>query len=344
MSEKETLTKMLRRWADGIIDACEPCETLTGKTFRTCKGDCTSWLREIADIIEYEQKRAIEEAQDVSVHKTMTAWAEQRGLPPFSEGERVNEWLERCYLPMPSYEDGEPVEVGSVCKWGVVAAVEVTASEGGWGNWLVRCGEDGEPHEGTLNQRVERGVLVEGKLVNVGDRLWFGDEVVAVRKVLDGTHILTDHTTTDTEGEEILYPFEPGELSWECPVPKVLDADGNPLEVGQNRYSIRTRQLVVVNQVRDDWCICTVLGDGCTHGTGGFEPSDLTSKEPDTMERIREDAKKTVSVYWGCEDAGCTDCTSKVDGKTPADRYGVSDCEIALILDLISRTEEVCGR
>lgn len=189
--------------------------------------------------------------------------------------------IEREYLPMPRYEDGEPVEVGSVCCWGTVESVEVTDGDGGWGNWLVRCGEDGEPHEGTLNQRVERGVLVEGKLVNVGDRLWFGDDVVAVRMVRDGTHILTDRTVIDENGYEVLYPFEPDELSWE---------------------------------------------------------------RPDTIERISEDAKKRVAVYWGCEGAICADCPAKVGGKRPADRYGVDECLSAMKLDLVRRTKKVCGK
>ncbi len=191
------------------------------------------------------------------------------------------ERLEHCYLPMPRYEDGEPVEVGSVCEWGVVAAVEVTASDGGWGNWLVRCGEDAEPHEGTLNQLVERSVLVEGNPVRRGDKLWFGDERVTVCMVRDGTHILTDRTVIDENGYEVLYPFEPDELSWE---------------------------------------------------------------RPDTIERISEDAKKRVAVYWGCEGAICADCPAKVGGKRPADRYGVGECMSAMKLDLVRRTKKVCGK
>ena len=221
------------------------------------------------------------DSDDTVIDKTMVAF-DLMNIADIADREQLAsaERLEHCYLPMPRYEDGEPVEVGSVCEWGVVAAVEVTASDGGWGNWLIRCGEDVEPHEGSLNQRVERGVLVEGKLVNVGDRLWFGDDVVAVRYICDG-YIMTDYTTTDTDGNEIIYPFEPGELSWE---------------------------------------------------------------RPDTMERIREDALKSATVYWGCNSSFCTDCPTKVDGKKPAERYGVSDCFDAMKLDLVRRTKKVCGR
>lgn len=243
MSEKETLTKMLRRWADDKnATICEICCYMTGTSYSSdcdCDCDCNAWKRKLADITERE------------------------------------------YLPMPRYEDGEPVEVGSVCEWGVVESVEVTASDGGWGNWLVRCGEDGEPHEGTLDQRVERGALVEGKPVKVGDELWAGGDRVTVRKVLDCTHIVTDYTVTDAEGDEVAYPFELDELTWE---------------------------------------------------------------RPDNMERIREDALNNFVDYWGCEDTPCQRCPAKVGGKTPAERYGVGSCQTAVRFDLISRTEEVCGR
>ena len=236
MSEKETLPQVLRRWAMEDADTCEPCEKLTGKEFKNCKGDCTSWLREIADIIERE------------------------------------------YLPMPRYEDGETVMIGSVCEWGFVESVEITASIDGWGNWLVRCGEDGVPHEGTLSQRVERGVLVEGKPVLKGDKLWSSDP--------------------ETEYFAKVSGIDNGKL-------RILWEDG-------------------VADIAD--------------------PSELTWYRPDTIERIREDALKSAPVYWGCDGTPCNRCPAKVDGKKPADRYGVGSCLVAVKLDLISRTEEVCGR
>ena len=61
------------------------------------------------------------------------------------------------------------------------------------------------------------------------------------------------------------------------------------------------------------------------------------------MERIREDATKSFVDYWGCRDIGCSECPAKVDGMTPNKRYG-DDCCAAMALDLVRRTEEVCGR
>ena len=64
---------------------------------------------------------------------------------------------------------------------------------------------------------------------------------------------------------------------------------------GQNRWSIRRRVQVVVNQVGADYCLCTELGNGCMHGTAGFEPSDLTSREPDSLEKLRDDMREAMA-------------------------------------------------
>lgn len=83
-----------------------------------------------------------------------------------------------------------------------------------------------------IDERVKRPapVVVDGRPVKLGDELWFGDEKVTARWFCEG-HIMTDYTTTDAEGEEIVYPFDPSELSWERPAPKVLDADGRARQV-----------------------------------------------------------------------------------------------------------------
>lgn len=148
--------------------------------------------------------------------------------------------IERQYVPVPRFPDGEPVREGCETLYGTVELIDVEVSDGGWGNWVIHI-TDGECIEGTFSQRVER------------------------------------------------------------PEPKVLDADGNPLEVGQNRWSIRGRVQVVVNQVGADYCLCTELGNGCTHGTAGFEPSDLTSREPDSLEKAMERFQSILEDHDGLE-------------------------------------------
>lgn len=148
--------------------------------------------------------------------------------------------IERQYVPVPRFPDGEPVREGSETRYGTVSYIDVEVSDTCWGNWIIHTDDD-NCIEGTLSQRVER------------------------------------------------------------PAPKVLDADGNPLETGRNRWSIRTGEQVVVNQVRADFCLCTVLGDGCTHGTIGIEPSGLTSREPDSLEKAMERFQSILEDHDGLE-------------------------------------------
>ena len=71
--------------------------------------------------------------------------------------------------------------------------------------------------------------------------------------------------------------------------PKVLDADGVEIKAGENRFSIEHGYEVIVNQVNPDYCICSQLGNGCTLGSSGYKPSDLTHREPDSLSKFRDD-------------------------------------------------------
>lgn len=63
--------------------------------------------------------------------------------------------IERTYVPVPRYEDEEPVSQGSSTDYGTVEFIDVEVSDGGWGNWVVHL-DDGSCIEGTFSQRVER--------------------------------------------------------------------------------------------------------------------------------------------------------------------------------------------
>ena len=215
MEERESAAQMLRRIAGGNSN-CALCEELMG--LRHCSvsdGDCDACLRKLADMVDAEQ-RSIIDAQDGSAHKTVKLWAKRHGMPYIANGESLTEWMGRCFVPVPRFEDGSMVEPGSVSYWGTVKFAEVEVSGGGWGNWHLHIDETSEVIDGTLNERVPRGLLVEGKPVREGDSLWFDTERVIVTDV-DGLSdtIFTDYLTEDTEGEWFPYPFESAELSWE---------------------------------------------------------------------------------------------------------------------------------
>ncbi len=208
----------------------------------------------------------------------LDAIIEKQGWPERGVGEPLEDYMGRCFVPVPRYDDDTVVEPGSVSCWGTVEFVEVEVSDGGWGNWMLHIAETSTVIDGSLNQRVPRGVLVEGEPASVGDVLWSRDPETLYSAKIVG--------------------IEEGKL-------RILWEDGL---------------------------------------AGVADPSELSWKSPDSMERIREDARTDGYGYWGCKYLSCINCPTKVGGKTPAERYGASDCWEAQKLDLISRTEEVCGR
>lgn len=140
-------------------------------------------------------------------------------------------------------------------------------------------------------------------------------------------------------------PFElVDEYIARCFEPRFAVIEGRDAMPGDKLWFGNER--VTVRYVRDGH----IMTDYTTTDAGGnkivypFEPCELTWDRPDSMERIREDARKRMTAYWGCEGALCTDCPATVGGMNPSDRYGRFGCLSAMRLDLIRRTEEVCGR
>ena len=62
----------------------------------------------LADKIDAELAQARKE----SLRQGAELWAKANGWPDFREGEDFGAWLDRCALPRPRFEDGEPVQFG----------------------------------------------------------------------------------------------------------------------------------------------------------------------------------------------------------------------------------------
>ena len=79
---------------------------------RCCERGCGVCLRRmlsaLADMVDAEVAAAREE----SAREGMAIIAAAEGWPALRDGESVTEWMGRCWLPRPRYDDGEPVEVG----------------------------------------------------------------------------------------------------------------------------------------------------------------------------------------------------------------------------------------
>ena len=124
--------------------------------------------------------------------------------------------------------------------------------------------------------------------------------------------------------------------------PEVMDYDGVPIHVGDTVYFVGDSEYFDVLGIEIDGDEPVHIGRNDGTSTDAWaSPSDLTHKQPDTLERIEADAKKDLLQYWGCSGARCVECPALIDGKTPEDHYHTDSCEDAKVLDLLRRQREL---
>ena len=128
--------------------------------------------------------------------------------------------------------------------------------------------------------------------------------------------------------------------------PPVLDKDGQEIKVGDTVWDKQGTRYVVKSIIRvgtdRPLCECTYEYKGCVDRTYK-NPCILTHTPPDSWERLREDARKLSSSYWGCAGMSCENCPAKIEGELPADHYGVYSCIIAEQMDILARAEKLAG-
>lgn len=191
----------------------------------------------------------------------------------------------------------------------------------GFGAWLRRCAlkrpvfDDGEP--------MQIGNLVSSKLfgnVSVGAIEYTATDVF-VKDAPDGdwsTSILVDK------------PLK-------RPAPEVMGADGLPIKVGETVYPIDGEWLGIPLEVLGIESLSVKVSLPSGKGWTMFGADHLTHEEPDTQERIDEDAEKFHCVYFG----GYSAC-----GTCPASTGELSkkSCKQQQIFDLLHRQRELDKR
>lgn len=125
------------------------------------------------------------------------------------------------------------------------------------------------------------------------------------------------------------------------PEHEVLDADGVPIKVGDHVWWKDGREFVITAVNRGVNTEAVEPAPGMCSSHVNFDPKEFTHKQPDTLERIEEDASKDFWHYWGCSGARCAECPALIDGKTPEDHYHTDSCGYAKILDLLRRQRHV---
>lgn len=145
--------------------------------------------------------------------------------------------------------------------------------------------------ERALPEGVEWPRFEDGELVKVGD------EVECEGDVMDVVGLFFEYGKWRIHGESSLaFGFlhgKYGELV-KRPTPKVLGADGAPIEVGDTVYCDGDPEPLTVSHISDSINV-TLINDHASYCT--VKPSRLTHKRPDSWERIEEDAKLAPRDY-----------------------------------------------
>lgn len=266
MTSSESISAKLRRWAD-------ESESDNRRHFYPTFNACDDLGIKIPDdtfVSERELFRRIAAEIDREKREITERYARQSWMNPADaiaklatgeiEWDELHQAIERYYLPRPLFEDGEPVQLGD-----------------------------------TVVDKL-RGEMLVTRMCHVGKGVYFNESHNPWGKKLRKTRIA----------------YAPGERV-ERPEPKVLDADGAPIVVGDKvwilpgkhcetfplyGYKSGVEYTVSENESashKENGRICITGGD-CTCGYP--MPEQVTHREPDTQERIDDDATMPPRSYY----------------------------------------------
>lgn len=196
----------------------------------------------------------------------------------------------------------------------------------------------------------ERRILDMWPRYEDGAYVWFGDGVrthngiaITVEAIEFSLGKVCVKDGEDGDWGTSMYAMHP----LKRPAPKVLDADGVEVHVGDTVYELETGEEYKVERVfsgapdpdfPDHTIRCNKVADPITHV---FKPDQLTHTRPDSWERLEEDAVKVVCEYAGAvpDEFGDYDC----DTCRLFDARSNLICEQQMALDIVRRAKAIAG-
>lgn len=222
------------------------------------------------------------------LHERLREWAPD-GYKSFTGDDMLAlaDEIERCYIPRPRFEDGEPIKAGDDIDRGTVWTFVVT-DEGKWVVNLTNGDGFNQDKYGDYLKRPQPKVLdADGVEIKVGDTVWDnnGRELtvtgfmgeVGIVEVRDGTRLTCCMNTLLTHKEP------------------VLDADGVPINVGDTVWHTEDSERGEVILIEN--ALIKVHWENGDHGY--YNGIYLTHKEPDSLFDAISDMREYIELV-GC--------------------------------------------
>lgn len=182
---KDMTASELLRWAANDDEYISPID---GNSWTTCSGKLKSfvewesgdWPKDarlcdcLADKIDAEIEAALLCASSDAFLEKLDKRIEMYGYPS-RKNETLAEWLERCFIPRPRFEDGEPVQFGDATSF-TDGVLSITSHNTGAVD-LYGWGGEREEHAGRcLVKRLAPEVLgADGKPIKDGETVWLDE-------------------------------------------------------------------------------------------------------------------------------------------------------------------------
>lgn len=208
----------------------------------------------------HERLRDVDVFDDILLKKMHLAISE-------SVADELADEIERCYIPRPRYEDGEPVQFGD--ETNMHEAIEAMLFEADGSFELQHKGKNKfgtnvafyEPNEPV--KRPSKVLDADGVEINVGDIVWWSEDTLFNPYTVTALHHdtqLVNHVKIQASDGGQEYGVHPSKLTHERPI---FDADGVPICKGDTVY--------VSEKYRDRCSRAWYDEDGMFFGLKGYE-------------------------------------------------------------------------
>lgn len=211
--------------------------------------------------------------------------------------------IERYYIPLPCDPDGEPWKIGDEFE-----TLDVHPRCEGYllfeGEWYLRSQHSQEFKASRCKRPSPKVLDADGVEIKVGDTVWNLDDPKRSATVAQITKGIADHDVTfvycvDDCGCAVFNKI-PIRITHKEPV---LDADGVPIREGDTVWDEDGKKLKVIELKPDtyrgfDQCEDLVDCGEYKYGCHVYRIArQLTHKEPDSLEKMRDDVGKWLTQY-----------------------------------------------